>query len=114
MHHSGEPEMPIPVERKDARGPGSRRLNATGRVMLAVDEALRQIGYPGFQTQTFLWLGGRADVPQLRAALGRLSEAHPVTVARIAQTRSGPYWRFRPGARLTLAEAELDGSDESA
>src|SRR5260370_1431105 len=113
MHHSGEPEMPVPVERKDARRPGSRRLNATDRVMLAVDEALRQIGYPGFQTQTFLWLAGRADVTQLRAALGPLSEAHPVTVGRLAQTRSGPCWQFRPGARLTLTEADLAGSDES-
>jgi hypothetical protein len=112
MQQSSEPEMPIPALCDGTRGPGSRRLNATDRVMLAVDEALRQIGYPGFQTQTFLWLAGRADVPRLRAALSRLSEAHPVTVARLAQARSGPCWRFRPGARLTLAEADLDASDE--
>jgi hypothetical protein len=91
-----------------------RRLNPADRVMLAVDQALRQIGYPGFQTQAFLWLGSRADAAGLRAALGRFARRHPVTAARLAHWRGGPCWQYRPGAVLPLHEATLDSADERA
>jgi hypothetical protein len=92
----------------------SRRLNANDRVMLAVDQALRQIGYPGFQTQAFVCLDGRADERELRAALARLSEIHPVTVARLVAKRDGPHWQFREGARLGLDVIELASESDQA
>ena len=93
---------------------GSRRLGAADRVMLAVDQALRQIGYPGFQTQAFVCLADRVDERDLRAALVRLSECHPVTVARLVETRGGPCWQPREDARLGLDVIELKSDAESA
>ena len=82
--------------------------------MLAVDQALRHIGYPGFQTQAFVYLDGRTDERELRAALARLSEIHPVIVARLVEKRGGPYWQFREGARLGLDVIALASASDEA
>jgi len=109
MPVSRELDAPISTSASDGR-----RLNAADRVMLAVDQALRHIGYPGFQTQAFLCLGGRVDERELRAGLIRLSECHPVTVARLVEKRGGPYWQLRQGARLSLDVIELPSDSDAA
>jgi hypothetical protein len=93
---------------------GIRRLHANDRVMLAVDQALRHIGYPGFQTQAFLWLGGRVDAARLRAALAELSRRHPIVAARLVESRGAPCWQFRAGASLPLDLVELESDEEGA
>jgi len=40
----------------------SQRLNAADCALLFVDRTLREMGCPGFETQMFVWLSGRADV----------------------------------------------------
>src|SRR6516165_2757869 len=109
MPVSRELDAPISTSASDGR-----RLNAADRVMLAVDQALRHIGYPGFQTQAFLCLGGRVDERELRAGLIRLSECHAVTVARLVEKRGGPYWQLRQGARLSLDVIELPSDSDAA
>ena len=96
-------------------GGDRRRLNRADRALLAVDRALRAMGGAGFDTQTFVWLDGRADVPRLRAALGRLGRRRPETTARLAEDDAGgPCWRFRPDDRgAALHETDL-GSEAPA
>src|SRR5262245_14422284 len=89
------------------------RLSATDRTMLAVDRMLRRTGGAGFETQMFVPLSDRIDPPRLRAALARLAESYPVTVARLID-RGGPgepYWRLRPAAVVPLPEADLESSE---
>jgi hypothetical protein len=95
-------------------GNDRRRLNSADRVMLAVDQALRRMGYPGFQTQALLWLGSRVDARELRNALARFAELHPVTAARLVEAPEGPCWQFRPGASLPLHEVNLDEPEDDA
>jgi hypothetical protein len=73
------------------------------------------MGYPGFETQTLVWLSGRADAAGLRDALARLSGHHPVTAARLVGEASGvPCWQFRPDAVCPLHEADLSSADSQA
>jgi long-chain acyl-CoA synthetase len=103
----------------DSRPPGGgrsgweggerRRLNCADRTLLAVDRALRRLGYPGFDTQTFVWLDGRADAESLREALARVGRRYPETTARLADDEDGAScWLFRPGDRAApLYETDL-------
>src|SRR5437763_3589612 len=93
-----------------------RPLNAADRTLLAIDRTLRRLDSPGFETQTFVWLGGRVAVGQLHAALARLGARHPVTTARLVETagHGGPYWQLRPGAQVILRESRLDSAAPQA
>jgi hypothetical protein len=95
---------------------GFRRLNAADRTLLAIDRTLRRLGAPGFETQMFVWLGGRADLARLRAALDRLGVEYPITTARLVEAveRNGPSWCFRPGARADLRETNLKSAAPQA
>jgi hypothetical protein len=95
---------------------GFRRLNAADRTLLAIDRTLRRLGAPGFETQKFVWLRGRADPARLRAALARLGAEYPVTTARLVEAveRDGPCWRFRPGALAELRETDLESAAPQA
>src|SRR5262245_49451796 len=89
-------------------GDSGQPLGALDRAMLAVDGTVRAAGYPGFVTQMFVWLSGRADVPRLQTALARLSLAYPVITARLDTADSrGPRWQFQPGAAASLQEISL-------
>jgi hypothetical protein len=79
--------------------------------MLSVDRVLRGMGAPGFETQMFVELAGRADARRLREAVARLSRAYPVVTARLIE-EGRPRWQFRPGALAPLREVELTGNDE--
>src|SRR5262249_11703040 len=102
-----------PEDRPDKPGgsPAGRRLSATDRAMLGVDGVLRDMGAPGFETQTLVWLDRRLDAGRLGAALARLGALHPVAAARLVEDGGGPWWRFRPGAGCPLRETRLE-SDE--
>lgn len=89
-----------------------KTLNAMDCAMLSVNEALRSLGFPGFETQVLLWLNGRVDVHRLRAALSALAAQYPVIASRLDETETGvPCWRFRPGAECPLRETDLDSAD---
>lgn len=86
-------------------------LNPIDRAMRCADTALRRVRYPGLETQTLVWLDGRADTDILRAAIARLSRHHPVLASRLmepaGEAEARPYWQFRPGAVCPLREASI-------
>jgi hypothetical protein len=88
-----------------------QRLDVTDRVILGVDRALRGMGYPGFDTQMFVWLSGRLDAGRLRQALDHLGASYPVITARLRdEPGGGPCWCYRAGARPALQEARLSSA----
>ena len=95
---------------------GFRCLNAADRTLLGVDRTLRRMGSPGFETQTFVWLGGRADTARLRAALARLGAEYPMATARLVEAAEfgSPRWRYRPGAAADLLETDLKSAEPQA
>jgi hypothetical protein len=108
------PSPCLPVSLSPCLPTTGRRLNVADRVMLAVDQALRRMGYPGFQTQALVYLDGRADARGLRDALARLAAIHPVAASRLVEAPEGPVWQFRPGAVLDLHETDLDAPGADA
>jgi long-chain acyl-CoA synthetase len=106
-----EPSTPTPPRDADRQG-----LVPTDRAMLSVDRALRDLGYPGFETQMLLWLAGRADEEGLRAGISRLSRSYPVTASRLVEAgnQGGPCWQFRAGAECTLRVAHIGSSEPQA
>src|SRR5262245_16181597 len=99
------------MDRPDGRL--AQPLNAADRFLLAVDRAQRRIGGVGFETQTWIGLDGRVDLPRLRDALACLARRHPAITSRLveAQDQGGPYWRFRPGSDCPLEETDLADSN---
>jgi hypothetical protein len=93
------------------------RLNAVDRTLLSVDRTLRGMGYPGFETQTLVWLHGPVNVGLLRSALTLLSHRYPLLTARLvaAEDRGTPYWQFPPNGRAAiLRESALDSASPQA
>ncbi len=87
-------------------GPSGWPLNAADRCLWAIDRSLRQLRGPGFETQTFLWLAGRADPARLRGALDRLIGQYPILNAHLVET-GGPRWQPVPAAHATLRETDV-------
>src|SRR5262249_40228894 len=84
-------------------------LGAIDRAMLAVDGTVRAAGYPGFETQMFVWLSGRGDVPRLQAALSHLSHVYPVVTSRLDVTDPrGPCWLFQQSAEAALRRIDVE------
>lgn len=102
---------PSPVEHT-----GRRPLNAADRFLLVLDRALRDLGGNGFDTQTFLWLGGRIEPGRLRRALATLSRRYTGLCARLVEEdpEGGTYWRFRPEEVCSLHEFVLPESGPQA
>jgi hypothetical protein len=56
----------------------------------------------------FVWLGGRADVPRLQAALSHLSHVYPVVASRLNITDPrGPCWQFQQSAEAALHRVDV-------
>jgi hypothetical protein len=90
-------------------------LNAVDLALLAVDRAIRNMGYPGFETQTLIWLSGRLEADRLRRALAELGCRHPEFASRLeAGTGATARWRPQRDEPLELAEVELHSDDDSA
>lgn len=93
-------------------------LNPIDRTMRCVDVALRQLGYPGIETQMLVWLAGRADTAVLQQAIARLSQAQPAIAGRLVEPSDDEgmrsYWEFRPGAVCPLRERHLASDDSEA
>lgn len=103
-------ETMIPVNNPPVGGGGDRRrLNTVDRTLLTVDRTLRQMGFPGFETQTFVWLHSTVDAARLRAALARLGRRYPVLTARLMDSEgTSPYWQLPSVTKSPiLHEAEL-------
>ena len=89
--------------------------SAVDLALRAVDQSIRGLGYPGFETQTLVWLGGRADAPAFRRSLSELGRRHPKLTARLAAGRGNEWhWRMAPGSQVELVETELDSADSEA
>jgi hypothetical protein len=95
---------------------GRQRLNVADRVLLAVNQSLREQGGSGFETQLLVWLSGRIDASGLRAAIARVAERAPVMTSRLVESNEwgGPCWQFRPEARCSLRETSLASADPDA
>jgi hypothetical protein len=88
------------------------RLNVADRFMQVIDQTIRGLGGPGFDTVTFVWLDGRADRDQLRRGLQQVNRVSPGVTARLQP--DVPCWEFRPNAEVELHEVELPVGDDRA
>ena len=90
-------------------------LNPLDIALRCVDQTIRGMGYPGFQTQMLVWLAGRVDVELLSRALARLGRRHPVITSRLIEPPGQPpVWRYRRGARPELNVLQLACEERSA
>jgi hypothetical protein len=96
---------------------GVQPFNPIDRAMRCADRAIRDLGYPGLETQMFVWLDRRVAAASLRTAIARLSRQHPVVAARLVEPDGdeGPaWWQFRPGAVCPLPEVVLPSDNPAA
>src|SRR5688500_10153336 len=90
-------------------------LNPLDIALRCVDQSIRGMGYPGFQTQMLVWLAGRASVELLSRALARLGRRHPVITSRLMEPPGQPpVWRYRKGTRPELNVLQLASEERSA
>lgn len=91
-----------------------QRLNAADRLMLVAHDVMRNIGHPGFQCQTHVWLDGRIDVAMLRQTIATLAAAYPVVASRLSRDSvDGPTWYAAGSLEPEFVEKTLAGSDKS-
>lgn len=94
---------------------GARPMNPMDSLMAAVNLSLQAMGLSGFETQTLVRLGGRADVGRLRSGIARLGRRYPAVTARLVEASRGkPRWQGRPGAEAALVEITLGSASEDA
>jgi condensation domain-containing protein len=95
---------------------GRQRLSTADRVLLAVNQSLREQGSAGFETQMLVWLSGRIEAGDLRAAMAQIGERNPVMTAHLVESeqQGGPFWRFRPESRCSLRETSLASAEPEA
>lgn len=110
---------PLPIiHRATAKPSGRQPLNPLDIALHTVDQTIRGMGYPGFETQMLIWLAGRIDVARLRRAIVRLARHHPAMTARLAQCDDrgdfAPHWQFQPDAIPQLNEIDLPVEDPQA
>jgi len=91
-------------------------LNPLDLGLRCIDLSIRGVGYPGFETQLLVWLGGRVSAAKLRRAIERLGRRRPVVTARLIEPAAPaiPYWQFQPDRIARLAEIELPAADDEA
>lgn len=88
-------------------------LNPMDRIVLAIDDVMREQGGAGFETQAFLFLDDRIDVDRLRRAVARLARRHPVIAARLVRPSRPyePHWSFHSAGINAVREHWLESSD---
>jgi hypothetical protein len=101
-----------------ARGPAlvkndAQFLNPIDRTIRCIDRVVRQLGYPGIETQMLVWLAGRADAAALGRAIARLGRHYPVMASRLVDGDGAgrPHWQFRPDEVCPLARTALPSDD---
>jgi hypothetical protein len=93
-----------------------QQLNPLDLAMRTVDRVIRELGYPGFETQKIVWLTGRVDINRLRRAMGRLASRHPVIAGRLVEDLGGnfnSYWQFGPDTPVKVKEIDLSTDEPS-
>lgn len=91
-----------------------QRLNAADRLMLVAHDVMRNIGHPGFQCQTHVWLDGRVDVAKLRQAIAALATGYPVVASRLSRDGvDGPSWKATDEFEAEFVETTLAGSEKA-
>jgi hypothetical protein len=108
-----------PLDRRSSLGKSHvQLLNPIDCAMRCADVALRQLGYPGIETQMLVWLAGKVDAAALRTGIARLSDRYPVVAARLIEPGDGdsnrPYWQFQPDTVCLLREKTLLSDDSDA
>ncbi len=95
---------------------GRQRLSVADRVLLAVNQSLREQGGAGFETQMLVWLSGRIEASGLRAAIARVGERNPVMTSHLLESveQGGPCWQFHPEARCSVRETSLASAEPEA
>jgi hypothetical protein len=90
-------------------------LNPLDLTLHCVDETIRSLGYPGFETQMLVRLRGPIDADQLRVGIARLVRRHPALSGRLVSREGGrtAYWQFQP-AVPQLAEIQLTSVEPTA
>lgn len=93
-----------------------QRLNPLDIALRSVDQTIRGMGYPGFDTQMLVWLSRRIDVGRLRNAIARLAIRHPVVTARLVEpgASAGSYWQFQSDVPAMLHEIDVPTDDEQS
>ncbi|MCI0359216.1 MAG: hypothetical protein L0211_12120 [Planctomycetaceae bacterium] len=107
----------MPSSRPASAAGDRQRLNPLDIALRSVDQTIRGMGYPGFETQMLVWLSRRIDAAQLRQAISRLAIRHPAITARLVEptgSGGGPYWQFQPDAAATLHELDVTADDEQS
>ena len=93
-------------------------LNPLDLALRSVDQTIRDMGYPGFETQMLIWLAGRIDADRLRRGIVQLARRHPAITARLVEptgkNADRPYWQLRPEVEAELAEVDLATDEEQA
>lgn len=92
-------------------------LNGLDIALRCIDDAIRVMGYPGFETQMLVWTKQPLDAARLRRGLARLGRRHPVITSRLIEDpaeRELPVWRFQPGELPRLDEISLPSGDAAA
>jgi hypothetical protein len=110
---------PRPTSHRDAAKPADHQpFNSLDIALLTVDQTIRGMGYPGFETQMLIWLAGRIDVAEFRRAIERLARRHPAITSRLVEcdSRGGfaPRWQFQPDLAPRLNEIDLPTADAQA
>lgn len=97
---------------------GIQLLNPIDRAMRCADLAVRQLGYPGIETQMLVCLRGRAETEALRRAIERLGRRYPVITSRLIDSGleegGRPYWKLGSGQPCALREQSLPSDDPAA
>jgi hypothetical protein len=95
---------------------GAQRLNPLDAAICYAERSVREMGYPGFETQMLLWLSGRLNVARLRQSLLHLTQRRPVVTARLSGSKESsenqPCWCLQEAPveliEFTLTSAEPD------
>jgi hypothetical protein len=90
-------------------------LNPLDLTLHGVDETIRSLGYPGFETQMLVWLRGPLDAALLQRGITRLARRHPALMGRLVSREGGrtAHWQFHPAAPQVV-EIQLPSDDPLA
>jgi hypothetical protein len=110
------PPKPMTDSGDPPRATSVHPLGPIDIAMRSVDSIIREMGYPGFETQMLVWLSGRVDADRLRGALGKLTEEFPQVVSRLSENENGAgkraCWKQLRNECPRLVEIQLEPGGE--
>src|SRR5687768_16077526 len=110
------PPKPMTDSGDPPRATSVHPLGPSDIAMRSVDSIIREMGYPGFETQMLVWLSGRVDADRLRGALGKLAEEFPQVASRLSENENGAgkraCWKQLCNECPRLVEIQLEPGGE--